>query len=168
MVVLGISLYWIGMQKVVESVEIPIWIKEAIGRESVDMSTGFFAIEDFIGKNNLNKKFESHFGFKPLSNWLNFTIYTGVSNEFKWHNEKGKGVGDKVGNHNGNNVTIIWISGSEEHGGGLSYLDNDNMILKQPFKENKKITIGSDILHMVEIYSSFDKIRISLNTTWNE
>ena len=95
------------------------------------------------------------------NNWFNRTIFTGISNGFDWHNEKGIG-----GNNNvmpGTHAAIFWIDGSIDQGGELQVLAEDDVKTIE-FEPGKLIVFESDTMHKVLQYNG-TRPRTSINVT---
>ena len=150
----------------VETIETPKWLIDAVKGIAVDK--GFKNIPSFLEEYDLINKFTEYYGYRPLENWLNLTLYQdGIANGFPWHNELGLAVTDSGQNHHkGTKSSIMWIMGDENSDGDLMYLDNLNIPQIITFHTNTCISMNIDTLHSVNPYYSSTIPRISLNTTW--
>jgi len=148
----------------VSYIKTPKWLYKKASEVNVEKP--FLNIPNFLEDNKLMDKFNKYYGYTPLENWLNITVYRDVENSFGWHNEQGQGFRDELKTHKGDMAEIIWISGAQDKGGELLVLDDKDMIVKIPYEINKIIRMSIATMHMVDPYYDRVKPRISLNTTF--
>ena len=150
----------------VETIETPKWLYDTV--RDIIMDKGFKNIPSFLEEYNLIDKFTEYYGYRPLENWLNLTLYKdGTINGFPWHNELGVAATANGKNpHKGTKASIIWVMGDESSGGELMYIDKLDMPQAIPFNTNTCINMDIDTFHSVNPYYHNTIPRVSLNTTW--
>lgn len=96
--------------------------------------------------------------------WINYTKYSGVNNDFNWHNENGVN-GDIISNYE--KSCVFWLSGEKNKGGGFKYIDDDGNISLIELDPPGFIIITKYTLHSVENYLG-NKCRVSFNFNFEQ
>jgi hypothetical protein len=146
----------------------PVWLNDELSNLVLDK--GFqqrqFTTFSRDFQNNIKDLLEELVSLKIeiIGGWLNCITYTGVNNDFGWHNESDlRKLDDPV---IGNYVCTMWLAGEKGKGGAYKFINDDGNVIKVELNPPSLIFVSKHTLHSVESYTG-KEYRISFNLNFN-